>query len=53
MEARFDKKKKTILLDLDETLYRLKSVQHEVELGFINGEYNISSFEFSIKGKQK
>jgi len=52
MEARFDKKKKTILLDLDETLYRLNSVQHEVELGFINGEYNISSFEFSIKGKK-
>ena len=53
MEARFDKKKKTILLDLDETLYHLESVKHDIGLGFINGEYDISSFEFSIKGKQK
>lgn len=52
MEARFDKKKKTILLDLDETLYHLVPVKHEVGLGFINGEYGISSFEFSIKGKK-
>ena len=52
MESRFDKKKKTILLDLDETLYRLESVKHATEFGFINGEYNISSFEFSIKGKK-
>ena len=52
MEARFDKKKKTILLDLDETLYHLESVKHATEFGFINGEYGISSFEFSIKGKK-
>jgi hypothetical protein len=52
MEARFDKKKKTILLDLDETLYHLESVKHDIGLGFINGEYDISSFEFSIKGKK-
>lgn len=52
MESRFDKKKKTILLDLDETLYHLESVKHAIEFGFINGEYGISSFEFSIKGKK-
>lgn len=52
MDSRFDKKKKTILLDLDETLYHLEPVKHDIGLGFINGEYNISSFELSIKGEK-
>lgn len=52
MESRYDKKKKTILLDLDETLYHLEPVKHSIGLGFINGEYDISSFQYSIKGKK-
>lgn len=39
-------------MDLDETLYHLESVKHEVGLGFINGEYDISLFHYSIKGKK-